>query len=328
VTTTQGAGDFDVAQNGTLVYVSSADSSVTRTLVWVDRGGQEKAIPAPPRMYFGPQLSPDGARLAVAILDGENDIWIWEFARQGLRRFTTDPAVDNNPVWTPDGQQLLFASQRGGAANIYRQAIDGPESAEQLTHSPIPQQANTVTPDGAYAVISENWTGGALMLLALQEPYRVQPLFQTKFTARNSAISPDGRWLAYEANETPGHFEIFVRPLPLVNSGHWQVSTRGGTRPVWARNGTELFYLDPDGALMSVSIAKGSWNPGTPQKILASRYFAGIGGFTGRTYDVSPDGTRFLMIKAGGSEDPAAGPPNIVVVQHFDEELKHLMPKT
>lgn len=328
VTTTQGAAEFDVSRNGTLVYVSGDESTIVRKLVWVDREGHEEVIPAAPRMYFTPQLSPDGSRVAVAIIDQDSDIWIWEFARGTLTRVTADPTVDNSPVWTPDGQHLLFASQRGGSANIFRQVADATGGAERLTESPIPQQVTSISPDGADAVVSENRSpsGGDLLLLALHPPYGVRALLRTPFTARNAAISPNGHWLAYEANEG-GHFEVFVRPFPDVNSGHWPVSTAGGTRPRRSRSGTELFYLATDGVLMSVSIDRGTtWNAGTPKKILEARYFAGIGGFVGPTYDVSLDGKRFLMIKAGATETATVGPPSIVVEQHFDEELKRLIP--
>jgi eukaryotic-like serine/threonine-protein kinase len=162
-----------------------------------------------------------------------------------------------------------------------------------------------------------------LMLVTLDQSHLVQPLLQTPFLERNVEISPDGRWVAYEADET-GRFEVYVRPFPEVNSGTWRVSTAGGSRPLWARNGTELFYLDPRGALMAVAVDRGStWRAGTPTRILEPRYFAGAGGIGGRTYDVSPDGQRFLMIR------PASGSaPNIIVVQNWQEELKRLVPAT
>ena len=151
------------------------------------------------------------------------------------------------------------------------------------------------------------------------------PLLQTKFEELNGIVSPDGRWLAYES-DSPGRREIYVRPFPNVGGGQWQVSTAGGTRPLWARSGKELFYVGPDGALLRVPVeASGAtWNAGTPTKLLEGRYFTG-GVSTGRTYDVSPDGQRFLMIKAPGT-DATAAPPSLIVVQHWDEELKRVVP--
>ena len=164
------------------------------------------------------------------------------------------------------------------------------------------------------------------MQVELDGTHRVTPLVQSPFAERNGIVSPDGRWLAYEANDS-GRFEIYVRPFPDVNSGHWQVSTAGGTRPLWARNGQELFYVSPTGALMRVGVERGpSWAATTPTMLVKEGYFTIPGGNPGRTYDISPDGQRFLMIKEGGGTDQTAAPPQIIVVQHFDEELKRLVP--
>ena len=157
------------------------------------------------------------------------------------------------------------------------------------------------------------------------EPRLVTPLLQTQFDERNGIVSPDGQWLAYESNSA-GAFEIYVRPYPNVADGQWIVSTAGGTRPLWSRSGKELLYVGPDGALLRVPVeASGStWNAGTPMKLLEGHYFTSGEG-NGRTYDVSLDGSRFLMIKAPAT-DPSAAPPALIVVQHWDEELKRLVP--
>src|SRR5262249_37648652 len=120
VTTPEGAGDFVVAADGTLAYVDApgAKATAARTLVWVDRQGREETLTAAPRPYFHPRLSPDGTRVAVAIEDQENDIWVWDFARRTLDRLTFGPASDFAPVWTPDGRRLVFFSQRDGGGGV------------------------------------------------------------------------------------------------------------------------------------------------------------------------------------------------------------------
>jgi len=154
----------------------------------------------------------------------------------------------------------------------------------------------------------------------------VTPLVQSSFAERNGIVSPDGRWLAYEANDS-GRFEIYVRPFPEVNTGHWQVSTAGGTRPLWARNGQELFYASPTGALMRVGVERApSWAATTPTLLVKEGYFTSPGGNLGRTYDIAPEGQRFLMIKEGGGTDQPAAPAQLIVVQHWTEELKRLVP--
>jgi serine/threonine-protein kinase len=146
------------------------------------------------------------------------------------------------------------------------------------------------------------------------------------FSNRNGIVSPDGRWLAYEANDS-GRYEIYVRPFPDVNSGHWQVSTEGGTRPLWAPSGQELFYLSPTGALMRVGVERGPpWAATAPTLLVKEGSFTIPGANFGRMYDISPDGQRFLMIKGGGGVDQTAVPPQLIVVQHWTEELKRLVP--
>jgi serine/threonine-protein kinase len=151
----------------------------------------------------------------------------------------------------------------------------------------------------------------------------MEPLVNTTFSEQNAVVSPDGRWFAYQSNET-GRNEIHVRPFPDAETGHWMISTGGGTRPLWARNGREIFYLSQSGALMSVPVEPGerfSFDP--PRRLFEGRYFIGTGGAVGRTYDVSPDGQRFLMIKPVSDGDESQ---SIVVVQNWQEELKQRVP--
>ena len=324
-----GGGDFAMAADGTLIYVDAQGSlgAAARTLVWVDRTGKEEPVAAPPRAYEHPRLSPDGMRVALASGDQENDLWIWDLGRATLTRLTLDPGQDQFPLWTPDGRRIIFSSNRGvGQPNLWWQAADGTGAAERLTTSSNAQFLNGISPDGTAAVFNETMPtmGRDLMQVTLDGTHRETPLLQTKFDERNGIVSPDGRWLAYESNSS-GTFEIYVRPFPNVGGGQWQVSTAGGRQPLWARSGKELFYFGADGALLRVPVeASGAtWNAGTPMKLLEGRYYTGTG--SGRAYDVSPDGQRFLMIKAPGG-DSTASSPSVIVVQHFDEELKRLVP--
>jgi Tol biopolymer transport system component len=321
-----GAADFDVADDGTLAYVSATQRAVGRTLAWVDRQGHETPINAPPRAYVSPHLSPDGTRIALDTRDEENDIWIWEFARATLTRLTFDPKFDGFPVWTPDSRRILFTSARAGVGNIFWQAADGTGTPEQLTESSNQLFPTSISPDGTQVVFRDT-TVNDVMMLTLDKDRRVQPLVRTPFNERNGEISPDGRWLAYESNDS-GRFEIYVRPFPDVNSGRWQVSTSGGLFPLWARNGRELFYTLPAGGLMQVSVERAtSWTASPPTKLLDGPYAWGFPGLTVRAYDISPDGSRFLLLKpVGGSPDQAAMSPSLIVVQNFFEELRRLVP--
>jgi Tol biopolymer transport system component len=294
----------------------------------VDRQGREEPITAPPRAYVYPRLAPDGTRLALFIGDQEADIWLWDLVRAALTRVTFDPGFDTFPIWTPDSRRLLFSSERAGTRNLFGQAADGTGGIDRLTETRNIQNLTAISPDGARLVFTETvpGTGEDVMTLPLSGERRAAPLVQTPFVERNGEVSPDGHWLAYQANDS-GQFEIYVRPFPDVTTGRWQVSTGEGTRPLWARNGQELFYLAPTGALMRVGVERGNTWTATPAvKLLEGRYFAGgIGGQVGRTYDVSPDGRRFLMIKEGGTDQTAAS-TSLIVVQNWVEELKRLVP--
>jgi eukaryotic-like serine/threonine-protein kinase len=328
---TDGRAGMAVAADGTLVYVSGGLPDVLRQLVWVDRHGRETPIPAPPRQYAFPRISPDGRRLALYIPDQEIDIWLWDLARTPttrtpttLRRATDDRGVDIYPVWQHDGQ-LLFSSARAGSVNLFALAADGGGNVTRLTESPNIQHANSVSRDGTRLVFTETalTTGQDIMQLRLDGTHAVTPLVQRPFDERNAEVSPDGRWLAYQANDS-GPFNIYVRPFPDASSGYWQVSMDGGTQPLWARNGQELFYLSLTGALMRVGVVPGpAWAATAPTKLFEGPYGAAANQ-RGRTYDIDPDGRRFLMIKPVA--DQTAVPMNLVVVQNWREELKRLVP--
>ncbi len=197
---------------------------------------------------------------------------------------------------------------------------------ERLTESPNQQFPYFVTPDGTEIILRQAVPGTDLdlMRLPLQPPGTPQPLVQTMFNELNAELAPAGQWLAYQSTES-GRDEVYVRPFPEVDAGRWQVSTDGGRLPLWSRDGRELFYVSPEGVLMGVRVEPGSsWRNSTPSRMLEGEYLFGIGG-GGRTYDIAPDGQRFLMIKAGeGADAPAT--PRIIVVENWFEELRQRVP--
>jgi eukaryotic-like serine/threonine-protein kinase len=323
-TTVAGAGNLAIANDGTLVYVDlpGGVSTNARTLVWVDRTGKEEALGAPPRAYVMPRLSPDGTRVAVWSNDQGNDILIWDLKGKTLTPLTRDPGEDQHPLWTQNGKRIIFSSNRSGVFNLWWQPADGTGGPEQLTKNSEPEFATGITPDGTAIVFFRNNQGTAgrdLLQLALDETRRVTPLVDTPAHETEGVVSPDGRWLAYESTLT-GSKEIYVRPFPNVSDGQFRVSTAGGTRPLWAPSGKELFYVGVDGSLLQVPVeAKGAtWNNRAPIRLFERRYY--VPRNSGRSYDVSPDGQRFLMIKGTDA------PPVLILVQHWDEELKRLAP--
>jgi serine/threonine-protein kinase len=333
-----GAANFSVSQQGTLVYVpggAGGQASQPNALLWVNRqGGVEEQIQMPPHSYSNPRLSPDGTRVALGIRDPERGyhdlgIGVWDLARETLTPLTFRDIAW--PVWTPDGRRIVFASElgTGGAANLFSQAADGTGPVERLTTSPNKQDPHSISPDGRILVLGDKppWIDWNLSLLAMDGPQpslgaanpRIEPLIATTANEINAEISPDGRWLAYQSDES-GRNEVYVRPFPRVDDGRWQITTAGGTTPLWARSGRELFYLDASGFLTTVPVqTTPAFSAGDPTRVLFTPYHPLAPSGPNRMYDVSPDGQRFLMIK-----DAEA---TMVVVLNWLQELERPSPR-
>jgi serine/threonine-protein kinase len=328
----EGKANMSLTESGTLVYLqSTAADTAGFTLVWVDRDGHEEPIAAPPRAYVGPRISPDGTRIAVEIRDQENDIWLWDLAHQALTRLTFDPAIDRDPVWTPDGRHIIFASSRTGAFDLYARAADGTGTDVRLTASMNSEYAAQVTPDGLFIIGYEvrARTAFDVVRFALKGHSgagsvvtRSEFLIETPADDRNAELSPNGGYLAYQSNES-GQFEIYVCPYPQIGGGRWQVSANFGKGATWARNGRELFYMDRTNHLMTVPVDTqgATFSAGAPVAVFQMPYATP---FAWRMYDVSPDGTRFVMIKDRLNQTT---PPTIVVAQNWIEELKRILPQ-
>jgi serine/threonine-protein kinase len=328
------ARSFAVSASGSLVYSirNTAGEDQKRSLVWIDRSGRETPIAAPARLYQYPEISPDGTRVAVSALGEMNDSWIWHFGAATLTRFTLEPSVDTVPLWTPDGKRVVFASDRvGGVFNLWWQPADGSGSAEQLTAGSAAAFPTSISPDGKQAVYwSSTPTGGRdLLMVALDGSRQVTPLLRTPADDWQGVVSPDGRWLAYESNSS-GQPNVHVRPFPKMDAGQWQVTTGGGRQPLWSRDGKELFFFSTDGALMHVSVSSeiGRFTVGTPAQLFGTHYYGSEpASLVGRTYDVSPDGQRLLMIKSEPPRNPsgASAGGDVVLVQNWVDDLARLM---
>jgi serine/threonine-protein kinase len=226
-------------------------------------------------------------------------------------------------VWTPNGPRLIFASEHAGPRNLFSQAADGSGIVEQLTDGPNAQNPTAITPDGTRLLFTETApkTGEDVMQLQLDGTHRVTPLVQTPFTERNGIVLT--KWAVARVRGKPLALEIHVEPFP-ADGRHWQVSIGGGTSPLWARSGQELFYVAPSGALMRVGVERSpTWVATVPAKLIGEGYLTLLGA---RSYDISPDGQRFLMIKPSPGSDQATAPRGILVVQNWGEELKRLVP--
>ena len=321
-----------VTAAGTLVFVPGDTGNQTlRSLMWVDRQGHETPIGAPARPYDSARLSPDGTRVAVSIRDQENDIWMWDLARKTLTRLTFDADVDMNPVWTPDGRRVVFASSRTGVFNLYARDVDESTPDVRLTAGANTQLPSSVTHDGAFVIGQEVrlHTRSDLVRVALA-PGRgagataAESVVETPLDEWNGEVSPDGRFIAYESDES-GQSEVYVRPYPQASNARWQVSSGGGTEPVWTRGGRELIYRVDALRLTAVPVETPglAFRTGTPST-LAVRVDPVSAAW--RAYDVSADGQRFLVMRKPPDGLRATVPAGFVVVQNWFEELKRLVP--
>ena len=262
--------------------------------------------------------------IAVDIADEDKDIWLWDIARETLNRFTFDTASEMYPRWSPDGKWIAFASTRSGERNIFRKRADGTGVVERLTESSSIQATQAFTPDGQWLVSRDVRvdTGMDLVMTSMTGERQAKDILATETEELNAEISPDGRWLAYESEET-GQSEVYVRPFPDIETGRWQISRGGGTKPLWRRDGQELFFLAPRGRMMAVPVELGeSFSSGGATELFSGEYFEES---RGRTYDITPDGERFIMVKYGReTSDSEHG--EIVTVLNWTEELERLLP--
>jgi serine/threonine-protein kinase len=267
----------------------------------------------------------------------QNDIFIWHLAGETLERLTLEPTFEQSGVWTPDGKAVIYASgERAGPLapkRLFRRPSNGTGTAEQLIQGTIPQVPSTITSDGTALILRVDTPrskvgtrpGSDLFVLPLEGERQSRPLLATPFDELNAEVSHEGHWLAYESNES-GRPEIYVRPFPNVDADRKLVSTNGGTQPLWARDGRELFY-ESMGALMRVPVKTGStFELGTPDKVFDGLYNARPGGALGRMYDVTRDGQRFLVIKEIRGTDERPPSARFILVQNWFEDLKRLVP--
>ena len=313
--------DFALSDEGTLAYVSGAAEN--RELVWVDRQGLEETIPAPPRQYNYPRLSPDGNKVALDILGPNRDIWMWDLHREELTRFTSDPAENLMPVWSLDSKMIAYG-QRSDISKLFWQAAGG-GSPELLNDGSVSRIPVAFTPGDKELIFSEE--ARDILALSLDGSHRVRPLLIGPHSEGGGSISPNGRWMAYSSNES-GRFEVYVCSYKDVNGTHWKISTGGGSQPLWSRNGRELFYRDPDGPLMAVSVeTEPTFVPGQEVKLFEGTGYLGAGGLVmGRAYDVSLNDLRFLMVKRPTAASDAPPHNTLIVVQNWTEELKRQAP--
>jgi eukaryotic-like serine/threonine-protein kinase len=328
VTTATGAANIAVAANGSLVYIrGGARGAAQQSVVSVDRQGRASPLAGLPLdAYRDVRVSPDGARVAVAT---QADVSTYDVVRATLSRLTTDPAPDHSPLWTPDGQRIIFTSTRAGYPELFSRPADGSGSDERLLargKDLVDLVAMAWSPDGGQLLFTEVPASirGAIGKIAIERPSDVTVLVKNAFNNAFPAVSPDGRWMAYQSAIVSGLPEIYVERYPDLGNRQ-QISTGGGRLPLWSRDGKELFFSSLDGRQMfAVAVQSGTTLvAGRPRALFELAMLVHGGG--NRPYDIAPDG-RFVIIRSGQDEADGGAAPNMNVVSNWFEELKRLVP--
>jgi Tol biopolymer transport system component len=304
-----GLASFSVSRNGVLVY---REGELTGTrLVWLDRAGKETPLLDAVADYRDTAFSPDGSRVAYDLSDSVNstrgDVWIRDLVRGVSSRFTFDAAAEINPIWSPDGRRIAYTSRAKGAGDLMVKDTSGTREAEPLLTSASEEKyISDWSRDGRYILFSvrgEGHEGWDIFALPLDGERTPIPVVKTNFQEMWATFAPDGRYVAYQSNES-GRTEVYVQEFPEARN-KWLVSTSGGTQPHWRADGKELFYRAGP-ALMAVPTVTGStFSLGSPVKLFDTRFAA----VTVRGhYRVWPDGQRFLVLAplARDLERPAA----------------------
>jgi serine/threonine protein kinase/Tol biopolymer transport system component len=308
---------YAVSQAGVLAYRtggtttnSTGGADEQRSLYWVDRRGQRSSQVGTSGMYVGVDLSPDGKRFAVHRHEGTGgDSWSFDLAQGRMQRLTFDTTQDNSsPVWSPDGTRIAFASVRANKWGLYVKSADGTGAEELIVESEAPKAPMSWSPDGKVLVYWQLGGAGDVWTVPLTGEKKAVPMMQSQFAEVFAQVSPDGKWLAYQSNET-GRAEIYVRPFP-EGPGKWQVSTDGGQFPRWRRDGKELYFLlAPDIWAADIRVTGSALEAGVPQSLftLGGNPTAAATHVQYHRFAVTADGQRFLLSAPSGGATTSGG---------------------
>ncbi len=298
-----GTVQFAVSETGTLVYQRKSAGSVG--VVWVDRSGKKTPVDtALAGAFMQLALSPDGQQIALARSQaGETQIWVKRLPAGAFSRLSFDVQNADRPVWTPDGRRVAFLATRNNRRTAWMQRADGSDSAQPA--SPLDQALDEIwfDPLGRYTVFrSQGGAAGTRRLTIIRTGVDTvaRTLLQSRYDNFAMVVSPDGQWLAYVSNES-GSPDVYVRPFPDVDSARFAISVGGGVEPLWKRDGTELFFRNPRGDMFAVPVTLGRRFSAGPPKLLFSVPGLPVQDYH-RSYDVHPDGKRFLMLETGGTD--------------------------
>jgi serine/threonine-protein kinase len=293
-----GIMQFAVSDNGTIVTVSQTMGAQSQ-LFWLDARGRATPILTDMGNYASPRLSPDGSKLSFSNTGtGALDVFTLDLAGNALTQFTSDPTNDYAAIWTPDGARLVFGSSRhAGILNLYWQSADGSGQPERLTTSTNLQVPWGWAREGRTLLYTEVGTSTDILEIDVEGPRVPRPVLASPFDETRPAVSPDGRWIAYQSNEL-GAIEVLVRPYPDTARARYRISTGGGTSPLWSQDGRTIFFRRGDGIFKSRVTIASTFSAGAPERVLTAvedtdRFLT--------FYDLAdgppPDGWRFVIVK-------------------------------
>jgi hypothetical protein len=298
----------DVSDAGTLLYAPVAPAA---RLVWVSRQGVEEPVVDTPRLYQNPRLDPRGRRVLVQA----DDLWLHDLTRSTFTRIADDVSRTSYPVLTPDGQRVVYKT---GRDELILMTLDGSGRGETIAGTRSGDYPGSISPDGKHLLFVRltSETSADIYQATLDGDPDIRPILQTAAYDGSALVSPDGHWLLYTSDETE-RTEVYLSRYPEPDQ-RWQVSTQGGTQPIWNRNGREIFYRDGN-KMMAVGVSTDA-EPvlEDPVLLFEQRYAFGTG-ISIPNYDVSADGERFLMVK----EDQSG---NLNLVLNWTAELERLAP--
>lgn len=285
---------FAVAGDSVLVTQTGKGASLSQP-TWFDRSGKQLGTVGEPAIYNNISLSPDGRHVASDQVDAGGryiHVWTTDTHAGTTTRLTFDASLHQTPVWSPDGKQVVYSSNRTMSFDLYVKNADGSGTEQTLTGFPerTPVNAWDWSRDGRYVLIRK----GIGLWYFSRADHSLKPLIQAKWTVRNAQLSPDGRWIAYTTNET-GRMEAYVSQFPGLGS-RWQVSNAGGQEPRWRGDGKELFYISPEGKVMAVPVTTTTmFAAGAPVALFQTHRRQPISSQDVFSYDVTRDGQKFIV---------------------------------
>jgi serine/threonine protein kinase/Tol biopolymer transport system component len=308
---TQRHGAFSVSADGVIAYQNAPAGAVSQ-LTWFDRSGTRRETLGDAADYFEVELSPDDSRAAVSIRDparGTYDVWVVDVHRGILQRLTSDPGIEQYPLWSPDGSRIAFSTLRDGRYGIFERSASGMGAEKALLTDDVPRPLGDWSQDGhlLFGGVGGSNRSSDLWAMSLGDEQKPKILDATPFTEGGARLSPNGRWLAYTSNES-GNVEVYVARFPNLDA-KWRVSRAGGRVPRWRRDGREIFFEAPGGKIMAAAVTASGQTVDVGS--IVELFQADIAEGLGRSFDVTADGQRFLVNVA---TRPAGAPPITVLL--------------